>query len=604
MGFLWGGDDLAIDKEMISQVKNSVNIVDVIGEVVKLSRSGRHYLGLCPFHKEKTPSFNVVEDRQFFHCFGCGKSGDVFKFIEEYRQVPFLESVQIIADKTGMSLNIPPSQAVLASQHKHPNHALMTLHEDAAKFYHAVLMTTTIGQEARKYLYQRGLDDQLIEHFNIGLAPDESDYLYQALSKKYEEGQLVASGLFHLSDQSNTIYDAFRNRIMFPLSDDRGHIIAFSGRIWTAADMEKRQAKYKNSRGTVLFNKSYELYHLDKARPVIAKTHEVFLMEGFMDVIAAYRSGYENAVASMGTALTQEHVNHLKQVTKKVVLIYDGDDAGQHAIAKSLELLKDFVVEIVRIPNKMDPDEFVQRHSPEAFADLLKQSRISSVEFFIDYLKPTNVDNLQSQIVYVEKMAPLIAQSPSITAQHSYINKISDLLPNFDYFQVEQSVNALRIQDRQKHQGQIAQAVSNLVTLPMPKSLTAIAKTESHLMHRLLHHDYLLNEFRHRDDFYFDTSTLELLYQRLKQQGHITSYDLSEMSEEVNRAYYNVLEENLPKEVALGEIDDILSKRAKLLAERDLHKQGKKVRESSNKGDHQAALEVLEHFIAQKRKME
>ncbi|TYK97437.1 DNA primase, partial [Streptococcus dysgalactiae] len=133
-------------------------------------------------------------------------------------------------------------------------------------------------------------------------------------------------------------------------------------------------------------------------------------------------------------------------------------------------------------------------------------------------------------------MAPLIAQSPSITAQHSYINKISDLLPNFDYFQVEQSVNALRIQDRQKHQGQIAQAVSNLVTLPMPKSLTAIAKTESHLMHRLLHHDYLLNEFRHRDDFYFDTSTLELLYQRLKQQGHITSYDLSEMSEEVNRA--------------------------------------------------------------------
>ena len=151
-----------------------------------------------------------------------------------------------------MSLNISSSQAVLASQHKHPNHALMTLHEDAAKFYHAVLMTTTIGQEARKYLYQRGLDDQLIEHFNIGLAPDESDYLYQALSKKYEEGQLVASGLFNLSDQSNTIYDAFRNRIMFPLSDDRGHIIAFSGRIWTAADTEKRQAKYKNSRGTVL----------------------------------------------------------------------------------------------------------------------------------------------------------------------------------------------------------------------------------------------------------------------------------------------------------------------------------------------------------------
>ncbi|WP_444810735.1 DNA primase [Streptococcus canis] len=604
MGFLWGGDNLAIDKEMISQVKNSVNIVDVIGEVVQLSRTGRHYLGLCPFHKEKTPSFNVVEDRQFFHCFGCGKSGDVFKFIEEYRQVPFLESVQIIADKAGMSLDIAPSQAAVANQHQHPNHALMTLHEDAAKFYHAVLMTTTIGQEARKYLYQRGLDDHLIEHFNIGLAPDESDYLYQALSKKYEEGQLTASGLFNLSDQSNTIYDAFRNRIMFPLSDDQGHTIAFSGRIWTAADMKKKQAKYKNSRGTVLFNKSYELYHLDKAKPVIAKTHEVFLMEGFMDVIAAYRSGYENAVASMGTALTPEHVNHLKQITKKVVLTYDGDDAGQNAIAKSLELLKDFVVEIVRIPNKMDPDEFVQRHSPEVFADLLKQSRISSVEFFIDYLKPDNMDNLQSQIAYVEKIAPLIAQSPSITAQNSYINRVADLLPDFDYFQVEQSVNALRVQDRQRRQEKQVQLVSRLVTLPVAKSLTAITKAESHLMHRLLHHSYLLTEFRHRADFYFDTPALEVLYQQLKQQGQITSYDLSEMSEEVNRAYYSVLEENLPREVAPDEIDDILAKRAKLLAERDLHKQGKQVRESSNKGDHQLALEVLENLIAQKRKME
>ncbi|GAA0058238.1 UNVERIFIED_CONTAM: DNA primase [Streptococcus canis] len=604
MGFLWGGDDLAIDKEMISQVKNSVNIVDVIGEVVQLSRTGRHYLGLCPFHKEKTPSFNVVEDRQFFHCFGCGKSGDVFKFIEEYRQVPFLESVQIIADKAGMSLDIAPSQAAVANQHQHPNHALMTLHEDAAKFYHAVLMTTTIGQEARKYLYQRGLDDHLIEHFNIGLAPDESDYLYQALSKKYEEGQLTASGLFNLSDQSNTIYDAFRNRIMFPLSDDQGHTIAFSGRIWTAADMKKKQAKYKNSRGTVLFNKSYELYHLDKAKPVIAKTHEVFLMEGFMDVIAAYRSGYENAVASMGTALTPEHVHHLKQITKKVVLTYDGDDAGQNAIAKSLELLKDFVVEIVRIPNKMDPDEFVQRHSPEVFADLLKQSRISSVEFFIDYLKPDNMDNLQSQIAYVEKIAPLIAQSPSITAQNSYINRVADLLPDFDYFQVEQSVNALRVQDRQRRQEKQVQPVSRLVTLPVAKSLTAITKAESHLMHRLLHHSYLLTEFRHRADFYFDTPALEVLYQQLKQQGQITSYDLSEMSEEVNRAYYSVLEENLPREVAPDEIDDILAKRAKLLAERDLYKQGKQVRESSNKGDHQLALEVLENLIAQKRKME
>ncbi|HEK9684896.1 TPA: DNA primase [Streptococcus equi subsp. equi] len=604
MGFLWGGDGLAIDKEMISQIKHNVNIVDVIGEVVHLSRAGRHYLGLCPFHKDKTPSFNVIEDRQFFHCFGCGKSGDVFKFIEEYRQVPFLESVQIVADKAGMAVTVAPSQTSL-SQKQHPHQALIDLHEDAAKFYHAVLMTTKIGQRAKEYLYQRGLDDQLIEYFRIGLAPNEMDYLYQALSKKYTEAQLTASGLFHVSEQSNAIYDAFRHRIMFPLCDDKGNMIAFSGRIWAREDIEKQQAKYKNSRATVLFNKSYELYHLDKAKPIIAKTHEVFLMEGFMDVIAAYRAGYGNTVASMGTALTPEHVRHLKQLTQKVVLTYDGDDAGQNAIAKSLELLADFQVEIVKIPNRMDPDEFVQQHSPEALAELLQHSRISSVEFLIDHLKPENMDNLQSQIAYVEHISQIIAQAPSITAQNSYINKVADLLPDFDYFQVEQSVNALRLQDRQSlQQGQASQPKASLVTLPINKSMTALAKTESHLLHRLLHHDYLLNEFRHRPDFYFDTPALQTLYEQLKATGQITSYDLSQLSEEVNQAYYRVLEENLPDEIASGEIEDILSRQMTLLKQRELHRQGKQIRESSSKGDHQMALEALERFIAEKRKME
>ncbi|MGT2728578.1 DNA primase [Streptococcus phocae subsp. salmonis] len=603
MGFLWGGDDLAVDQEKISQIKSAVNIVDVIGEVVNLTRTGRRYLGLCPFHKEKTPSFNVIEDRQFFHCFGCGKSGDVFKFIEEYQQVPFLDSVQIVADKAGIAVDFAPRSGSKKSPQKSANQILKTLHEDAAKFYHAVLMTTKIGQQAKEYLYQRGLTDQLLEHFNIGLAPDETDYLYQALSKKYDEDQLAASGLFNLSEQSNTIYDAFRNRIMFPLTDDRGSVIAFSGRIWTEADAKSQLSKYKNSRSTVLFNKSYELYHLDKAKPVIAKTHEVFLMEGFMDVIAAYRSGCENAVASMGTALTPEHVNHLKKVAKKVILTYDGDDAGQQAIAKSLTLLEDFLVEIVKLPNQMDPDDFVQKHSPEALAKLLKQSRISSTEFFIDHLKPENLDNLQSQIAYVEKISPIIAKSPSIMAQNSYINKVADLLPDFDYFQVEQSVDMFRVQERQQRQDQVPQPTA-VMTLPLVKSLSAVVKTESHLLHRLLHHSYLLNEFRHRETFYFDTPAFQEIYQHIKQYGQISSYDLSQLSEEVNQAYYRVLEEQLPQEIADGEIADILSQRQKLLTQRDINKQGKQVRESSNKGDHQLALEVLENLIAQKRNME
>ncbi|MGJ7438305.1 DNA primase [Streptococcus equinus] len=602
MGIVRGGELLAIDKELITEIKNSVNIVDVIGEVVNLTRAGRNYIGLCPFHKEKTPSFNVIEDKQFFHCFGCGKSGDVYKFLEEYRQISFLESVHLVAERAGIPLQVETQQ--VQSKPKNPNQVLIDIHKDAAKFYNAVLKTTKEGQEAKAYLAQRGLTDDLIDYFNIGLSPNEPDFLYQSLAKRYEENALMASGLFNLSERTNRVYDAFQNRIMFPLTDDTGQVVAFSGRIWTKEDLEAKQAKYKNTRSTALFNKSYELYHLDKARPVMSKKHEVYLMEGFMDVIAAYRAGIENAVASMGTALTPEHVRHLKRYVKKVILTYDGDNAGQNAIAKSLELLKDFNVEIVRVPEQMDPDEFIQKNSPDALANLLENSRISSTEFFIHYLKPENSDNLQAEIAYVEQISKIIAQSPSITAQNSYINMVADLLPDFDYYQVEQSVNSERLQNRSALQAGAVQQSVTVVELPISKNISAIMKAEGQLLQRLMTHDYLLNEFRNQEEFIFDTKELQNLYDILMQQGEITSYDLAQLDDRTRQMYYRVLEENLPDEVAPNEIEEIIQKRNRLLQERDLQKQSKLIRESSNLGDVDAALAALENLIAQKRKME
>lgn len=602
MGLVRGGDLLAIDKELISEIKNSVNIVDVIGEVVSLTRAGRNYIGLCPFHKEKTPSFNVIEDKQFFHCFGCGKSGDVYKFLEEYRQVSFLESVHLVAERAGIPLQVDVQQTQTKPQN--PNQILIDIHKDAAKFYNAVLKTTKEGQEAKNYLAQRGLTDELIDYFNIGLSPNEPDFLYQSLAKRYDENALMASGLFNLSERTNRVYDAFQNRIMFPLTADSGQVVAFSGRIWTKEDLENKQAKYKNTRSTALFNKSYELYHLDKARPVMLKKHEVYLMEGFMDVIAAYRAGIENAVASMGTALTPDHVRHLKRYAKKVILTYDGDNAGQNAIAKSLELLKDFNVEIVRVPEQMDPDEFIQKNSPQALANLLENNRISSTEFFIHYLKPENSDNLQAEIAYVEQISKIIAQSPSITAQNSYINMVADLLPDFDYYQVEQSVNSERLQNRSNLQSEAVKQRVTVVELPISKNISTIIKAESQLMHRLLTHDYLLNEFRNRGEFTFDTQELQALYDLLVQQGEVNSYDLAQFDDPTRQMYYRVLEENLPDEIANNEIEEIIDKRDRLLRERDLQKQSKLIRESSNLGDVDAALAALENLIAQKRNME
>lgn len=594
-----------VDKQLISEIKNSVNIVDVIGEVVQLTKAGRNFLGLCPFHGEKTPSFNVVEDKQFYHCFGCGRSGDVFKFIEDYRGVSFMEAVQIVGDQVGIRVQtLPPSQS--RPQQADGKQPFYEIHQEAAKFYHAILMTTKMGEEARQYLYDRGLDDEVLRHFQIGLAPAEGNYLLQSVSGKFSENILAESGLFHISDMG-TMYDAFQDRIMFPLSDDTGRVIAFSGRLWREpADGAKPQGKYKNSRSTVLFNKSYELYHLDKAKQVAKKKHELYLMEGFMDVIAAYRAGIENAVASMGTALTQEHVAHLSKFTKKVILAYDGDKAGRLATAKALEVLEKQEVEVVQIPDQMDPDEYLNKNSPQALADLLEKTRLSRVEFLMDYWKPDNIENLQAQIEFVEKMAPLIAQTPSVTAQNTYIYKLADLLVDFDYLQVEQTVNASRLQMRSQRQEQGKIQTQAPVASPtvVQKQLPRLVRAENHLLHRMKDFPYVLNEYRLRTDFSFDTPALQTLYQLLCQNGEVTSQDLSEQTEEVQRAWYLMLEENLPDEIAENELEEVEETRNRELLRKESQQIGKKVREASHSGDADQALLELERLIAQKRRME
>lgn len=594
-----------VDKQLISEIKNSVNIVDVIGEVVQLTKAGRNFLGLCPFHGEKTPSFNVVEDKQFYHCFGCGRSGDVFKFIEDYRGVSFMEAVQIVGDQVGIRVQtLPPSQS--RPQQADGKQPFYEIHQEAAKFYHAILMTTKMGEEARQYLYDRGLDDEVLRHFQIGLAPAEGNYLLQSVSGKFSENILGDSGLFHISDRG-TMYDAFQDRIMFPLSDDTGRVIAFSGRLWREpVEGAKPQGKYKNSRATLLFNKSYELYHLDKAKQVAKKNHELYLMEGFMDVIAAYRAGIENAVASMGTALTQEHVAHLSKFTKKVILAYDGDKAGRLATAKALEVLEKQEVEVVQIPDQMDPDEYLNKNSPQALADLLEKTRLSRVEFLMDYWKPDNIENLQAQIEFVEKMAPLIAQTPSVTAQNTYIYKLADLLVDFDYMQVEQTVNASRLQMRSQRQEQGKIQTQAPVASPtvVQKQLPRLVRAENHLLHRMNAFPYVLNEYRLRTDFSFDTPALQTLYQLLCQNGEVTSQDLSEQTEEVQRAWYLMLEENLPDEIAENELEEVEETRNRELLRKESQQIGKKVREASHSGDADQALLELERLIAQKRRME
>ncbi len=585
-----------VDKQVIEEIKNNANIVEVIGDVISLQKAGRNYLGLCPFHGEKTPSFNVVEDKQFYHCFGCGRSGDVFKFIEEYQGVSFIEAVQLLGERVGIQLAMPvqsrPHQAS-------PHQALYDMHEEAARFYHAILMTTKMGEEARAYLYKRGLTDDVLKHFQIGLAPAERTYLYQRLADKFNEKDLLDSGLFYLSD-GNQFYDTFFGRIIFPLTNDKGQVIAFSGRIWQEAD--NQTAKYKNSRSTAIFNKSYELYHLDKAKKGTGKITELYLMEGFMDVIAAYRAGIENAVASMGTALSKEHVDHLKRFTKKIVLSYDGDKAGQAATAKALEELKDFSVEVVRVPDAMDPDEYLQKNSAEDLAYLLTKTRISPIEFYIHQLKPENSDNLQAQIEFIEKIAPLIAKEKSITAQNSYIHILADNLPSFDYQQVEQIVNESRIVQRQERVKEHPTPAA--ISLPVTRQLTSVMRAEAHLLYRMAENPVVLNDYRLREDFFFDTPEFQILYELLSEQGEIGSEELSHQTPEVENAWYHVLSLDLPAEMSPQELMEVEATRNRALLSKDNLRIKKKVQEASHVGDTDTALEELQRLISQKRRME
>ncbi|EGR93645.1 MULTISPECIES: DNA primase [Streptococcus] len=585
-----------VDKQVIEEIKNNANIVEVIGDVISLQKAGRNYLGLCPFHGEKTPSFNVVEDKQFYHCFGCGRSGDVFKFIEEYQGVSFMEAVQLLGERVGIQLAMPVQSR---PQQASPHQALYDMHEEAARFYHAILMTTKMGEEARAYLYKRGLTDDVLKHFQIGLAPAERTYLYQRLADKFEEKDLLDSGLFYLSD-GNQFYDTFFGRIIFPLTNDKGQVIAFSGRVWQETDTQT--AKYKNSRSTAIFNKSYELYHLDRAKKGTGKITELYLMEGFMDVIAAYRAGIENAVASMGTALSKEHVDHLKRFTKKIVLSYDGDKAGQAATAKALEELKDFSVEVVRVPDAMDPDEYLQKNSAEDLAYLLTKTRISPIEFYIHQLKPENSDNLQAQIEFIEKIAPLIAKEKSITAQNSYIHILADNLPSFDYQQVEQIVNESRIVQRQERVKEHPKPAT--ISLPVTRQLTSVMRAEAHLLYRMAENPLVLNDYRLRENFFFDTPEFQILYELLSVEGEIGSEELSHQTPEVENAWYHVLSLDLPAEMSPQELAEVEATRNRALLSKDNLRIKKKVQEASHVGDTDTALEELQRLISQKRRME
>src|SRR4029077_16145736 len=364
-------------------VRQQADIVRVIGDYIQLKKAGgQNFVGLCPFHGEKTPSFSVHATRQFFHCFGCGKSGDVFAFVQEREQISFPEAIRLVAEKAGIPLPKMQYSSESEAEDAGRRGRLIEMHERACKFFEDQLRRPE-GAHAREYLAGRGLKEETIRTFRIGFAPDSGFTLKDRLKADFNDELMRASGLFAWKEgaEPGAMYSKFRNRIMFPIANENGKIIAFTGR--TLATDEKAGPKYMNSPETQIYSKGRVLYNLDRAKEAIRKLGYVIIVEGQMDCIAVYSAGFHNVAASSGTAFTETQVRLLGRFSKDIVVNFDPDTAGAAATDKSLGMLleEEFNIRVLRLEAGFDPDQFIRRNGAEAYVKALK----GSAKYF-DYL--------------------------------------------------------------------------------------------------------------------------------------------------------------------------------------------------------------------------
>jgi len=367
-----------IAPHIVEQVRAANDIVDVIGSYFPLKRAGANFVALCPFHKEKSPSFNVNPHRQIFHCFGCHKGGDVFTFVREYENFTFTEAVKRLADRVNIPLEFDESPGEAnAGQVKNQ---LLEIHEQITKRWQTALTNEAAGQAAREYLVRRGVTDQAVELFRLGFAPEEwDDTVNWGRGKGFDVGLVEKAGLILRKEGTDRFYDRFRGRLMFPICDEQGRVIGFSGRL---LEEGAKAAKYVNSPETPIFHKSKVFFGLDKAKRAILEEEHAIICEGQLDMMACYMAGIKNVVAPQGTAFTSDHARILKRYVDEVVVCFDSDQAGQEAAVRAHDNLLEsgLAMRVALMPSPHDPDTFIREFGAEAF-----RKRMAEAEGFFDF---------------------------------------------------------------------------------------------------------------------------------------------------------------------------------------------------------------------------
>lgn len=600
-----------IPEAFIEEVRQKTNIVDVVSQYVQLKKQGKNLFGLCPFHEEKTPSFSVTEDKQIFNCFSCHRGGNVFKFIMDIEDISFPEAVLKVADFSDISL--PQDLATQkATADQSQAQQLRQLYQDVQVLYTHILLKTKIGEPALDYLQNRQLDEQAINEFGLGFAPDQSDLLLNFLKTRHVSRELmVRSGLF-AQRQDGQLIDRFRNRVMFPIWDQSGRVIAFSGRLLTKSDNEP---KYLNSPETEIFQKRDVLYHFAQAKREIRQTKTAYLFEGFMDVISAYRAGVTNGIASMGTSLTSDQLYLLSRAAQRLIICYDGDEPGQNAIADALKLVKErpFEIGVVMLPDGQDPDEYIKAHGAEAFQQQLEGHVLTPVAFELQRLAGQynfSVDN--ERLAYVQSALETLVTIESTVEQDLYLRQVADQA-NVDLTALKtEFTNAARQYQRKERAKKRQTRLTTQQTSSAPPILNVVLNrteiSERRLLNLTIGDPTLCQQLLDQADFAFNNPQLQTLFENWQQYLQTDGqHDVAGFADFLTPDQQPLLMEvemmPLPDEISDAEINDYIHNIQTAHLDQRLKNAQQQVKRAAEQGDGDAEMKWLNELLQLKRQL-
>ena len=479
-----------ISEDVIREIRFRNNIEDVVSSYVTLKRAGSNLLGLCPFHSEKTPSFTVFPNTESFHCFGCGAGGDVISFIRRIENLDYPSAIELLAKRAGITI----VQDDKDKERMKRRQRVLEMNVEAARFFRSCLYDKKLGAEGMKYLAEkRKLDPALIRHFGLGFAPNDFSLLTNHLSRLgYKDYEMSDAFLAGISKKNGKSYDYFRNRVIFPILDLSGDVVAFGGRV-----MDDSLPKYLNTSDTPAFKKSRNLFAMNFARKYCEE--QLILCEGYMDVIALHGAGFQNAVATLGTAITPEHARLMKRYTKSVVISYDSDEAGQRAADKAFKLLSEVGLEtrVLKLDGAKDPDEYIKSFGKDGFALLLKDTK-SEFDFrFENILKKYDTRLVDEKLKAIEEIEGVIAQVPSAAGRDVYIGVVAEKMGiSADMIRRDvekRNKRAQKATERRETERLIAasQGIGDRVNTDFVKNPQAASAEEKILGILLLHPEYL-----------------------------------------------------------------------------------------------------------------